>query len=190
MVIISIVSINCLSGALPNRGSIRRRLQVSGARGRGRGSIRADGPNGPTDPPVACSAAPEDRAPVPGLHIADSSSSRSEIETRRFKKRRRARLQYWSAGAKRAKKSVPGAAISLHPSQRAPGRRQRTEPGRDGLNRLIVEGLRHAAHDEVVGGVMRQVLVKAREPRDEIRRVLPAQRRIGEKNRREPAANS
>src|SRR5258706_9765477 len=61
---------------------------------------------------------------------------------------------------------------------RAPGRRQRTEPGRDGLNRLIVEGLRHAAHDEVVGGVMRQVFVKAREPRDEIRRVLPAQRRI------------
>src|SRR3979490_1721699 len=59
------------------------------------------------------------------------------------------------------------------------GRRQRTEPGRDGLNRLIVEGLRHAAHDEVVGGVMRQVLVKAREPRNEIRRVLTAQRRIG-----------
>src|SRR5260370_37756648 len=63
-------------------------------------------------------------------------------------------------------------------TSRAPGRRQRTEPGRDGLNRLIVEGLRHAAHDEVVGGVMRQALVKAREPRDEIRRVLPAQRRI------------
>src|SRR5258706_12255068 len=60
-----------------------------------------------------------------------------------------------------------------------PGRRQRTEPGRDGLNRLIVEGPRHAAHDEVVGGVMRQVLVKAREPRDEIRRILSAQRRIG-----------
>src|SRR5258706_13511836 len=59
-----------------------------------------------------------------------------------------------------------------------PGRRQRTEPGRDGLNRLIVEGPRHAAHDEVVGGVMRQVLVKAREPRDEIPRILPAQRPI------------
>src|SRR4029077_5857055 len=53
-------------------------------------------------------------------------------------------------------------------TSQAAGRRQRTEPRRDGLNRLIVEGLRHAAHDEVVGGVMRQVLVKAREPRNEI----------------------
>src|ERR1700676_4758163 len=60
-------------------------------------------------------------------------------------------------------------------TSQAPGRRQRTEPGRDGLNRLIIEGLRHAAHDEVVGGVMRQVLAKAREPRDEIRRDLPRQ---------------
>src|ERR1700693_6437940 len=60
-----------------------------------------------------------------------------------------------------------------------PGRRQRTEPRRDGLNRLIVERLRHAAHDEVVGGVMRQVFAEAREPRNEIRRVLPAQRWIG-----------
>ena len=55
---------------------------------------------------------------------------------------------------------------------------QRSEPCGDGLNRLIVEGLRHTAHDEVVGGVMRQIVVKARQPRGEIRCVLPAQRRV------------
>ena len=35
------------------------------------GFIRADGPNGPADPPIALSAASEDRPHMPGLHIAD-----------------------------------------------------------------------------------------------------------------------
>src|SRR5258708_34334678 len=56
---------------------------------------------------------------------------------------------------------------------------ERAEPCRDGLNRIIVERARHTAHDEVVGGVMRQIVVKAGQPCDEIQGVLPAQRRIG-----------
>src|SRR5258708_20812503 len=55
---------------------------------------------------------------------------------------------------------------------------ERAEPCRDGLNRIIVERARHTAHDEVVGGVMRQVVVKACQPCDEIQGVLPAQRRV------------
>ena len=58
------------------------------------------------------------------------------------------------------------------------GRRQRTQPGGNGLYLIIIEGSSDITHDEVIAGVVRQTLPKARQPRYDVGAVLAAERRI------------